>query len=245
MKNSKKSCMPKNQPNANATLFLQLGILLALVIVYHTFELKFAKKVINFPDTTIVTEPDVFVFPPFEIEKPVNTQEKLTKKLPELLSDFVIDNKKNEEPQEDFLVTSTQAPVDFDTIFADVPLIEEIIEDDIVKFKKVEQAPRYPGCKGETEEDYKKCFNAKIKKFIHKKFNPNTDLNIHGKQRIHVQFEINKNGDIVHIEARAPHKSLEKEAIKAVNKLPKMTPGKQRNKAVGVKYNLPIVLFLE
>lgn len=58
-------------------------------------------------------------------------------------------------------------------------------------------------------------------------------------------FKIDKNGEIVDIEARAPHKRLEIEAIKVVKKLPKMEPGKQRTRTVGVKYVLPISLHLE
>jgi len=73
----------------------------------------------------------------------------------------------------------------------------------------------------------------------------NIDINLSGKQKIFVLFKIDKNGDIVNIEARAPHKRLELEAIKAVKKLPKMEPGKQRTRPVGVKYVLPITLHLE
>ena len=56
-----------------------------------------------------------------------------------------------------------------------------------------------------------------------------------------MRCEIDKNGEIINIRAKAPHKRLEKEAIKVVNKLPKMEPGKQRNRNIGVKYTLPIV----
>jgi len=105
----------------------------------------------------------------------------------------------------------------------------------------VEQAPRYPGCTEKSEKDYKKCFNEKIKRFISKKFNTNIDIDLSGKQKIYVLFEIDKNGDITNINAKATHKRLEKEAIKVINKLPKMIPGKQRNRNVGVKYTLPIV----
>ena len=64
-------------------------------------------------------------------------------------------------------------------------------------------------------------------------------------QRIFVMFKIEKNGDIVDVRARAPHKTLEKEAIRVIGKLPKMVPGKQRNKPVGVKYSLPITFKIE
>ena len=65
--------------------------------------------------------------------------------------------------------------------------------------------------------------------------------NILGKQKIWVQFTIDKNGKVVALFARSPYRVLEKEAKRVLNKLPKMTPGKQRAHHVAVKYTLPIV----
>jgi len=243
MKNTKKSPMRKNQLNSNSNLFLQLGILLALVLVYTAFELKFVKTVFNLPDKTVFTdEPAIFVFPPFEVEKQESPKEKL--KTTKLLDDFIIDNS-DSKTEEDIIVIKPEPTINYDSIFGEVPIIEEIIKDETFPFVLVEQAPRYPGCKEKTEEAYKKCFNEKLRKFVAKKFNPNLDTNLSGKQKIYVLFKIDKNGDIVDIEARASNKRLEIEAIKVVKKLPKMEPGKQRTRAVSVKYVLPISLHLE
>jgi protein TonB len=38
---------------------------------------------------------------------------------------------------------------------------------------------------------------------------------------------------------------LEQEAKEVIGKLPKMTPGKQRGKAVGVLYSLPILFQVD
>ena len=54
-----------------------------------------------------------------------------------------------------------------------------------------------------------------------------------------------KNGNVTDIQARGPHARLEKEAVRVVEKIPQMTPGKQRNRPVGVKYTLPITLVVE
>jgi protein TonB len=66
-----------------------------------------------------------------------------------------------------------------------------------------------------------------------------------GKQRISVQFIIDQNGNVVDIISRANHLKLEKEAKRIIKKLPKMIPGKQNNKKVRVKYNLPINFNVE
>ena len=59
--------------------------------------------------------------------------------------------------------------------------------------------------------------------------------------RVIVQFKIDETGNIRDIRAKAPVPELEEEAKRVVNSLPQMTPGKQRGKAVGVVYSLPIV----
>lgn len=43
------------------------------------------------------------------------------------------------------------------------------------------------------------------------------------------------------IRSRGPDRVLEKEAERIIGLLPKMTPGKQRGKAVKVPYSVPIV----
>ena len=244
MKISKKNTQGKNQLNSYSNLFFQLGAILALVIVYVTFEMNFYKDIPFLSDNTeIKGEPDIFVFPPFELEIKDIPEENQEKKVPELLDKIIIDDNILEPDERKFLLNEPETNINLDSIFADVPVSDEP-EDELIPFVIVEQAPRYPGCKGNTEEEFKLCFNEKIKKFIARKFNSNLDIDAKGKQRIIVQFEIDKNGDIVNIKARAPHIRLEKEAIKTVGKLPKMEPGKQRNNNVGVKYSLPISFYI-
>ena len=42
-----------------------------------------------------------------------------------------------------------------------------------------------------------------------------------------------------------PDKNLEKEAARIISKLPKMTPGKQRGRAVRVPFSIPITFRLQ
>ena len=122
---------------------------------------------------------------------------------------------------------------------------EELIED--VPFISIEDVPVFPGCTG-SKTELKACFNKKMQKHCQRKFNadlPN-DLGMSpGKKRIIMLFKINKVGDIVDIRAKAPHPRLQKEAIRIIKLLPKMKPGRQRGKAVGVKYTLPMRIEVE
>jgi len=117
-----------------------------------------------------------------------------------------------------------------------------------VPFAIIENPPIYPGCEGKPKSQQKKCLSSSITKLVNKKFNVDlaADLGLTpGRKRIFVMFKIDRHGKVVDIRARAPHKRLEKEAIRVISLIPRMTPGKQRGRAVGVKYSLPIVFNVE
>ena len=117
---------------------------------------------------------------------------------------------------------------------------------DEVAFAVIENVPVFPGCRGDNESK-RKCMSEKIAKFISKKFNIELadGLGLKGIQRIAVIFKIDKNGNVTGVRARAPHKSLEDEAIRVVRLLPKMKPGLQDGKPVVVPYSLPIIFSVE
>lgn len=72
-------------------------------------------------------------------------------------------------------------------------------------------------------------------------------LNYKGGDQIKVltTFIVNEEGDIVEIVAKSVHPLFENEAIRILNKLPKMTPANYNGKAVSIKYSLPIVFEIE
>ena len=111
----------------------------------------------------------------------------------------------------------------------------------------IEHPPVFPGCKG-TREQKIKCLNTGIQKHVLKNFNIDVSKNIgltSGKKKVYVVFKIDENGDIVDVNARAPHLTLKEEAIRVAKTLPKMIAGKQRGISVGVKYTLPITFNIE
>ena len=141
------------------------------------------------------------------------------------------------EEQEDQKSISTKSDVESSTI---KPL-DSIIPAQYVAFANIDEVPVFPSC--ENSEDQRKCLQDNITQHVNKNFNTKLadSLNLKpGLKRIFVMFLIDKNGEISEVKARAPHKALEQEAIRVINSLPKMTPGKQNGKAVGVKYSLPI-----
>ena len=115
-----------------------------------------------------------------------------------------------------------------------------------VPFAVIDEVPVFPGC--EEDSDLKLCFQEKITQHVGENFNSKLgkDLGLEpGLKRIFVMFTIDKNGEISEVKARAPHEKLEEEAIRVVKSLPKMQPGKHKDKAVNVKYSLPIAFKIE
>ena len=111
-----------------------------------------------------------------------------------------------------------------------------------VPFSVIDKAPAFPGCSG-SNEAIKACFTDKVSRYVAANFNTKLANNIGlvGRQRISVQFMVDKTGDIVDVRARAPHPDLENEAVRVVSGLPQMIPGEQDGKKVRVIYALPIL----
>lgn len=120
-------------------------------------------------------------------------------------------------------------------------------EKEEIPFAIIEKVPVYPGCENAGgNSGKKKCMSNKITEHINKKFNTNIVGKLSkGKKRIMVTFKINKSGNVVNVKAKSEESILKKEAVRVVNTLPKMTPGQQKGKNVGVLYTLPILFQVQ
>lgn len=120
---------------------------------------------------------------------------------------------------------------------------ENVYESEVVPFAVIERVPVYPGCDATaTNADLKKCMSQAISLFIQKEFNADlgSQLGLEGTNRIFVQFKIDRQGNAVDLKARAPHPTLEAEALRVIGKLPQMQPGMQQGQTKAVIYSLPI-----
>lgn len=120
--------------------------------------------------------------------------------------------------------------------FGNIIEIEEpIVEELIIGLLEINEKPRF--------KNSKEPFQKQMKKFVHDNFEMDLVMNLglkEGKYRINTQFVIDKNGFIKDIKVNAPNLYLKKMVIEMFKKLPQFIPGKQRNKPVNVKFNLPI-----
>ena len=233
---------PKSDLNRRSMIFFQLGMILMLFITWRAIENKTYEKaeinqdMLNLSDDLEEDIPitDMNIPPPPPPPPPPAPE--------------VIEVIEDEADIEETIIES--AEVNQEEEIMEIDEIEEAIEEEIadVPFAVIENVPVYPGCeKKRSNAEKKKCMSEKVQKFVQKKFNTELagDLGLEGRQRIAVQFKIDKNGDVVNVRARAPHPKLEQEAVKVVKALPKMVPGRQRGTAVGVLYSLPILFQVE
>ena len=238
---------PKKNPKADvgrrSMLFFQLGMVVMLFLAWQAIEWKSYDKSDNDFGKLDVGE---------ELEEEIPVTQQLTPPPPPPPpppAPEAIDVIEDEEDVEETIIESTETNQE-EKIVEVKEIKEEVVEEEIadVPFAVIENVPVYPGCEGEKTNDAKKrCMSSKISEFINKKFDTNlaSDLGLEGRQRIAVQFKIDKSGRVVDVRARAPHPRLEREAMDVVQSLPNMTPGKQRGKPVGVLYSLPIVFDIQ
>ena len=108
-------------------------------------------------------------------------------------------------------------------------------EEDTQVFFIVEEMPEFPG--GE----------AALRQFIANAIKYPVIAQENGIQgRVYVQFVVNTDGSITDARiARGVDPSIDKEALRVVNTLPKWKPGKQRGKPVRVSYTVPINFVLQ
>ena len=153
------------------------------------------------------------------------------------------------EDVEETVVKSTEIGQD-DVIEERVISVDEVevveVEEDIaVPFAVIEEVPIFPGCTGNKTE-LRLCFQEKMQDHLQKNFRyPEAakDLDIQG--RVFVFFVIDNTGKVAKIKSRGPDRLLEKESERIISLLPRMKPGKQRNKAVTVPYSIPINFKLQ
>ena len=129
---------------------------------------------------------------------------------------------------------------------------EELVNSTYVKsedvpFAIIEEVPVYPGCEDlTTNQEIKGCMVQKVTTHVNTNFNLGLakDLPLTGMQQVYVQFKIDETGKVTAVRARAPAPELEREAIRVVEALPQMLPGKHMGKPVSVMYSLPIKFIL-
>ena len=232
---------PKKNPKAdltkNSSLYFVIGLFAVMLFTYVAFEWKTYDEVNDYDISMNVDDL-------LDEEVPMTEQIKTPPPPPPPAAPEIIEVVEDEEEVEETVIESTETSQEEEIVEVDDVIVDEIEEDVDVPFAVIEDVPVFPGC--ENESDKRACFNTMIQKHIGKNFRyPEIAQEMGVQGRVSVMFVIQKDGSIGNVRMRGPDKNLEAEAARIINKLPKMTPGKQRGRAVRVPFSIPINFKLQ
>ncbi|MDA9192865.1 energy transducer TonB [Flavobacteriaceae bacterium] len=232
---------PKKNPeadlNKNRNLYFVIGLTFVLAITWGAVEYKTYDRQLNF-DGVNMLEDDEDDIPITEQLKTPPPPPPPPPPAPE-----VIEIVEDEEEVEETVIESTES--DEEMIIEDI-VVEDDFEDIDVPFAVIEDVPIFPGCERVAKSQRRTCFQDQMNKHIRKNFRyPDIAQEMGIQGRVYVNFIIAKDGSITNIRMRGPDKNLENEAARIIGRLPKMTPGKQRGRAVRVPFSIPITFRLQ
>ena len=228
---------PKADLSKNSNLYFAIGLAVILFMSWRAIEWKtYDRSGYGYEALNIDDEDDE--------EIPITEQIKTPPPPPPPPpAPEIIEVVEDEEEIEETIIESTET--DQEEI-VEIVEVEEEFEDVDVPFAVIEDVPIYPGCERVAKSKRRDCFQEQINKHIRKNFRyPEIAQEMGIQGRVHVNFVIDKDGSITSIRMRGPDKNLEKEAQRIIAKLPRMTPGKQRGRAVRVPFSIPITFRLQ
>ena len=228
---------PKADINRNSGLYFAIGLAFTMFVVWRGLEWKKYDEAVNY-DIALNVEDQL------DEEVPLTEQLKTPPPPPPPAAPEVIEVVEDEEEVEETVIESTETSQEEEVIEIEEVEVEEIDEDISVPFAVIEDVPVFPGCEGAS--DKKACFQEQMQKHIRKHFRyPEIAQEMGVQGRVNVMFVIQRDGSIGGIRMRGPDKNLEAEAMRIIELLPDMTPGKQRGRPVKVPFSIPITFRLQ
>ncbi|MFJ1353379.1 energy transducer TonB [Capnocytophaga canimorsus] len=236
---------PKKNPHADLTknsgLFFALGLALVSGLTWGAIEMKSKDDDKKFNhvmdvDKNLDEELDAIVMP--NTPPPPPPPPPAT---PPPTIEVVEDNK----DIKDEVIASNETSKEEKIVEVEhIETVEEEIPVD-VPFTLIEDKPMFEACKGVSKDKQFDCFKQNLDNHVKKNFRyPEMAQEMGIQGRVNVQFRINTDGTITILAVRGPDKSLEAEARRIIEKLPKLIPGKQRNKPTPVTFAYPITFRL-
>ncbi len=231
---------PKADLENRKGLFMQIGLILSLLFVWGVLEYKsYDHSVKSLGEEQVILEDE-------EIIPITERQQQKPPPPPPPPQEQIVVVKDDVQLEEELQIESTETDEEEAIEIEEVAVEEE--EEEVFNFQVVESQPVYPGCeKQKTKQDKYMCFQKSIMRHVKKNFRyPEIAKEMGIQGRVIVQFVIGKDGKIKDAKVlRGVDKNLDKEALRIVSKIPRMTPAKQRGKAVPVSFMLPITFKLQ
>ena len=226
---------PKADLENKKLLFREIGLIITLLLVFFAFEWKTSEKASNLPkdiQTAAVEEEMIPITrdtppPPPEVPKEPTVSDIINIVDDDIKIEFDLvfsseDDKNLGVEIRDFVATGNRH-------------VEEVIEEEEINVLIVEEKPRFMGG---DEQTFSKWVGERIEY-------PEVAKENGVQGRVMLTFVVGTDGRITDISVIRPvDPALDKEAMRVVASSPRWTPGRQRDKAVKVRYNFPVVFQL-
>ncbi len=212
-------------------LFVEIGLALALAVVYGAFEYSSAEiSTAELADSSVVLDDDFIIPTTFETPPPPPPA------VPKIeLSDIIDIVDDDIEVDDDLFKTIEDDPSAGIEIY-DYYEVEEVEVDEApIPFAIVEQKPRFNG--GDANE-FSRWVNKRL-------VYPQICVENGVQGRVTLSFTVMPDGSLANISVlRGVDKELDKEALRVVSSSPRWEPGRQRDRAVPVTYTFPVIFSL-
>jgi protein TonB len=226
---TKKSAKANLENRKSMSLLMGLTVAMAIVFVSFEWGTKDSRFLVNDRDGSIEWIDEIPITMPEQTPPPPPPPQTVVADVLSIVEDNAnVDNAN--------IITTEDTP---DTAQSDIYVpptdADDEEEDTSIPFSFVEEMPQFPG--GDTE----------LLQFVNKSIKYPAIAQENGIQgRVTCAFVINRDGSVVDAEVvRGVDPSLDKEALRVINTMPKWSPGKQRGKPVRVKYTIPITFRLQ
>lgn len=222
---------PKADLERVRNIFLMLGLVVSLGLVLFAFDWSSKPTTANSLGQVQAAQVEEEIIP-------ITRQEEIKTPPPPAAKTIEVLNIVNDDVQIDDELEIDDSEADDQTIIDVAPVIQQAKEEEKVEeevFYIVEEMPEFPG----GDVALRKYIAANLKYPVIAQEN-----GVQGK--VYVSFVVDADGGISNAKvARSVDPSLDKEALRVVNSLPKWKPGKQRGKPVRVSFTVPINFVLQ
>jgi protein TonB len=221
---------PKADLENKKTVFMQIGLVVALSLVLIAFEWTSTDVSVDMSlkDEAVEVEEEII---------PITRQEEVKPPPPPpppKAADILTIVDDDVELDEELEIMDTEMDENTMVDFSDIA-VEEEERDTGEIFMIVEEMPEFPGGQ------------AALQKYLASSVKYPVIAQENGIQgRVYIQFVINTKGEVTNATIlRGVDPSLDREALRVVEAMPKWKPGKQRNRPVRVSYTVPINFVLQ
>lgn len=222
---------PKVDLEGKRSTFVLMGLVAVLALLFVAFEWADKVKVYDIMSNMDIDIEEQMMEQTFQEETPPPPP---APEVPDVIEEIKVVEDTKEVETIDFSSEDDKNKVQ-EIIQAPVVKPADPEDDENYVFQVVEKQPEFPGG------------NEALMKYLGQNIKYPTVAAQNGIQgRVVCRFTVKRDGSVGDVEVvrKGDHPSLDREAIRVIESMPKWKPGQQRGKAVNCKFTLPVVFKL-